>query len=136
MICTLMNKRTPLVELDIDDDTASILKVFEVIHPEHLPVGITITKGLPDRISLNDWWLGRSIPSNRSGIREALDIMNISYTEQLLTKCYGLSLTDQYWISSKAHPLDWDRLNFFRTNFQMMWAMHSLERLPLMRSLT
>ena len=81
MICTLMNKRTPLVELDIDDDTASILKVFEVIHPEHFPVGITITKGLPDRKSLNDWWLGRSIPSNRSGIREALDIMNISYTE-------------------------------------------------------
>jgi hypothetical protein len=112
-----MNKRTPLVELDIDDDTASILKVFEVIHPEHLPVGITITKGLPDRKSLNDWWLGRSIPSNRSGIREALDIMNISYTEQLLTECYGLSLSDQYWISPKAHSLDWDRLNFFQNPF-------------------
>ena len=90
MICTLMNKRTPLVELNIDDDTASILKVTEVIHPEHLPVGITITNGLPDRKSLNDWWRGRSIPASRSGIREALDIMSISHTEQLLIKCDSL----------------------------------------------
>ena len=117
MICTLMNKRTPVVELNIDDDTASILKVTEVIHLEHLPVGITITNGLPDRKSLNEWWRGRSIPASRSGIREALDIMNISNTEQLLTKCYGLSLSDQYWISPKANPLDWGRINFFQNPF-------------------
>lgn len=30
MICTLMNKYTPVIELNIDDDTASILKVTEV----------------------------------------------------------------------------------------------------------
>ncbi|MFZ3046142.1 MAG: hypothetical protein WA151_09530 [Desulfatirhabdiaceae bacterium] len=112
-----MNKRIPIVELNIDDDTASILKVAKVIHLEYLPVGITITNGLPDRKSLNDWWRGRSIPASRSGIREALDIMNIACTEQLLTKCYGLSLSDQYWINPKANPLDWDRINFFQNPF-------------------
>lgn len=69
--------------------------VAQVIHLEYLPVGIAIIKGLPDRKSLNDWWRGRSIPASRSGIREALDILHVSYTEQLLTKCYGLSLSDE-----------------------------------------
>ncbi|AGL00419.1 hypothetical protein [Desulfoscipio gibsoniae] len=117
MMCTLMNKRTPIVELNIDDDTATILKVTKVIHPEYLPVGIPLVNGLPDRKSLNDWWRGRSIPASRSGIREALNIMNVSCTEQLLTKCYGLSLSDQYWINPKAHPFDWDRINFFQNLF-------------------
>ncbi|KLU60156.1 hypothetical protein CEB3_c35870 [Peptococcaceae bacterium CEB3] len=117
MICTLMNKHTPVVELNIDDDTASILKVTKVIHLEPLPVGIPIIHGLPDRKALNDWWRGRSIPASRSGIREALDIMNIPHREQLLTKCYGLSLSDQYWINPKDQPLDWEKINFFHNPF-------------------
>ncbi len=117
MQCTLMIKRTPVVEMNIDADTASILKVTRVIHPEYLPVGVSIINGLPDRKSLNEWWRGRSIPASRSGIREALGIMNLSRTEQLLTKCYGLSLSDQYWINPKTNPLDWDRINFFHHPF-------------------
>ena len=117
MLCTLMNKRTPVVVLNIDDDTSTILKVSEVIRLEYLPTGITITNGLPDRKSLNDWWRGRSIPASRSGIREALHIMNVSSTEQLLIKCYGLSLSDQYWINPHDHPLDWDHINFFENPF-------------------
>jgi hypothetical protein len=117
MIYTLMNKHTPVVELNIDEDTGAILKVVQLIHPEYLPVGIMITKGLPDRKSLNDWWRGRSIPASRSGIREALDILNVSYTEQLLTKCYGLSLSDQYWINPKKHPFKLEDINFFHNPF-------------------
>lgn len=117
MIFTLMNKHTPVVELNIDEDTASILKVTEVINPEYLPVGITIINGLPDKKNLNDWWHGRSIPASRFGIREALDIMKVSYTVQLLTKCYGLSLSDQYWINPKEQPLSWEKINFFENPF-------------------
>ena len=117
MLYTLMNKHTPVVELNIDEDTGAILKVAQVIHLEYLPVGIAINKGLPDRKSLNDWWRGRSIPASRSGIREALDILHVSYTEQLLTKCYGLSLSDQYWINPKEHPFKWEDINFFYNPF-------------------
>lgn len=117
MLYTLMNKHTPVVELNIDEDTGAILKVAQVIHLEYLPVGIAIIKGLPDRKSLNDWWRGRSIPASRSGIREALDILHVSYTEQLLTKCYGLSLSDQYWINPKEHPFKWEDINFFHNPF-------------------
>jgi len=117
MLYTLMNKHTPVVELNIDEDTGTILKIAQVIHLEYLPIGISIIKGLPDRKSLNDWWRGRSIPASRSGIREALDILNVSYTEQLLTKCYGLSLSDQYWINPKEHPFKWEDINFFHKLF-------------------
>ncbi|HWQ43479.1 MAG TPA: excisionase [Desulfosporosinus sp.] len=117
MLYTLMNKHTPVVELNIDEDTGTILKIAQVIHLEYLPIGISIIKGLPDRKSLNDWWRGRSIPASRSGIREALDILNVAYTEQLLTKCYGLSLSDQYWINPKEHPFKWEDINFFHNSF-------------------
>ncbi len=117
MIYTLMNKHTPVVELNIDEDTGTILKVSKVFNPEYLPVGITFIKKLPDRKTLNDWWKGRSIPASRSGIREALEVLNVSYTEQLLTKCYGLSLSDQYWINPKDHPFQWEDINFFHNPF-------------------
>jgi hypothetical protein len=113
----LMNKHTPVVELNIDEDTATIAKVGQLFHPEYLPIGIQLVKDLPDRKSLNDWWRGRSIPASRSGIREALTILHIAYTEQLLTKCYGLSLSDQYWINPRRHPLKWEDINFFTNNF-------------------
>lgn len=114
---TLMNKHTPIVELAIDEETAAIVKVGQLLHPEYLPIGIQITKEIPDRKSLNDWWRGRSIPASRSGIREALTLMNVSCTEQLLTKCYSLSLSDQYWINPKNHPLKWENINFFDNSF-------------------
>ncbi len=114
---TLMNKHTSVVELSIDEETASIVKVEKLLNPDYLPIGIQITRGIPDRKSLNDWWRGRSIPASRSGIREALTILHISYTEQLLTKCYGLSLSDQYWINPIDRPLKWENINFFENTF-------------------
>lgn len=114
---TLMNKHTPVVELNIDEETAAIVKVGQVFHLNYLPVGIQITRGIPDRKSLNDWWRGRSIPASRSGIREALTILHVSHTDQLLTKCYGLSLSDQYWINPVDHPLKWENINFFENTF-------------------
>lgn len=47
MIYTLMNKHTPVVELNIDEETGAILKVAQVIHPEYLPIGIAIIKAFP-----------------------------------------------------------------------------------------
>jgi hypothetical protein len=114
---TLMNKRMPVVEVSIDEANAAIVKVGRLFHPDYLPVGIPIIRGIPDRKSLNDWWRGRAIPAIRSGIREALDILQVPHTEQLLTKCYGLSLSDQYWINPKGYPLKWEKINFFENTF-------------------
>jgi len=117
MQCTLMNKNTPVVELQIDDDTASIVKITKAFELAYLPIGIDFKTGIPNKKELNEWWYSRSIPASRSGIREALEKLEISHTEQLLTKCYGLSLSDQYWIKPNNTKLEWSNINFFENSF-------------------
>lgn len=117
MDCVLMNKNIPVVELELDEDTATILKVKQIHELHFLPVGISISAGIPNRKDLNDWWLGRSIPANRSGIRTALEQLGVPYSEQLLLRCYGLSLSDQYWMKPLHSELEWKNINFFENDF-------------------
>ena len=114
----LMHKENPVALLDIDEATCVIHKICEVYNAAHLPVGVLIKKGIVDRAGLNAWWLDRSIPASRSGVRDALDTLNLSDTKMLLTKCLGLSLSDQYWICpSDRDDLHWKDLNFFTNPF-------------------
>lgn len=117
MKCILMNKNTPVIEVEIDEDTAIISKVIQTYELDFLPIGISVSKGSPNKKELNMWWLGRSIPASRSGIRTALEKLDIQYTEQLLLKCYGLSLSDQYWMKPVNSELEWTNINFFENNF-------------------
>ena len=117
MKCTLMHKRTAVAEMELDDATGFIQKINIVYAPEHLPVGVPVHKGAADRAALNDWWTERSIPASRSGVREALEALDISSTKMLLVRCYGLSLSDQYWICPEGSGLTWDKINFFENDF-------------------
>lgn len=117
MRCILMNKNIPVVELELDEDTSTILKVIKTIELDFLPIGIGTKNKIPDKKDLNAWWLGRSIPASRSGIREALETLNMKYSEQLLLKCYGLSLSDQYWMKPVKSELEWKNINFFENDF-------------------
>lgn len=107
----------PVVEVELDDDTATILKVKKTFELEFLPVGIDAKTGIPNKKELNEWWFGRSIPASRSGIRNALEKLNIRHSEQLLLKCYGLSLSDQYWMKPADSDLQWKTINFFENDF-------------------
>lgn len=117
MKCILMNKNMPVVELELDDDTATILKVKKNYELDFLPVGIDAKSGIPNKKELNEWWFGRSIPASRSGIRTALEKLNIQHSEQLLLRCYGLSLSDQYWMKPVDSELQWKNINFFDNDF-------------------
>lgn len=117
MKCTLMHKRTSVASIEIDDATGFIQKIGEIYKPEHLPVGVHVRHGVADRTELNQWWTDRSIPAGRSGIREALEILEIANTKLLLLRCYGLSLSDQYWIKPDGSDLTWDDINFFDNSF-------------------
>jgi hypothetical protein len=113
----LMHKNTPVVELGIDEEVGVISKIGEIWNAPHLPVGLEMTNGVPNRRALNEWWTGRSIPANRSGLREALQKLNISSPRLLLTMCCGLSLSDQYWARPAGKPLEWKDVNFFGNTF-------------------
>ena len=115
--CTLMHKRTPVVELNLDNETGFIQKIGAVFAPEHLPVGVGMKKGVVDRAALNAWWNDRSIPVSRSGVREAMETLQITDTKMLLIRCFGLSLSDQYWIRPENSELTWEKINFFENEF-------------------
>lgn len=113
----LMHKELPVVSFVLDDATATILRIVELYHPEHLPVGIACRKGVVDRAALNHWWQGRAIPASRQGLQTALSDLNVTAPQALLEKCFGLSLSDQYWIRPHNSNLCWADVNFFTHSF-------------------
>jgi hypothetical protein len=116
-----MHKNIEAAEICIDDATGVISEIIKVGVPEHLPVGTVVPsgkeKGRPRRDALNDWWGGRCIPPSRFGIKDALETFGVYSTKLLLKMCYGLSLSDQYWIRPKGAGLTWERVNFFTNGF-------------------
>ena len=41
----------------------------------------------------------------------------MTVSQELLDKCYGLSLSDQYWILPKGERIAWEAINFFDHSF-------------------
>ena len=117
MKCTLMHRRVEVAKLELDDETGIIQKIESVMSAEHLPVGVPVKNGIADRHELNKWWADRSIPASRSGVREALEALNLTDTKVLLIRCFGLSLSDQYWICPEGTGLTWEKINFFDNPF-------------------
>ena len=117
MDCLFMHKHNPVAEIVIDDASTAITEIGKIFAPGHFPLGVGVENGTADRLALNEWWNRRSIPASRSGLREALQILKVGYAQQLLTKCYGLSLSDQYWVCPRDCGLTWDAVNFFDNPF-------------------
>lgn len=116
MECTLMHKNIPVVDIEILSDTGRIVRLFNLQAPEHLPFGVKTKDGMSRKV-MDDWWTGRSIPASRDGINEALQKISVLNTTMLIDKCYGLSLSDQYWICPKSSGLQWSEINFFQNDF-------------------
>ena len=114
---TLMHKNIPVANLTLDETTGSIQRIDALFHKEHLPVGVLVRHGVTDRAALNEWWEDRSIPASRSGLREALETLGVASSKLLLTRCYGLSLSDHYWIKPADSELTWQNVNFFENPF-------------------
>lgn len=114
---TLMHKEVCVAEMELDETTGYIKKIGELYSAEHLPVGIAVKKNIIDRAALNEWWIDRSIPASRSGIKQALEVFELSNTKVLLMRCFGLSLSDQYWIRSRETNITWKEINFFDNPF-------------------
>ena len=113
----LSHKTFPVLSMEIDEDTGAIISLGNLYAPERVPVGVPVSGNSVDRRALNSWWTGRSIPASRSGLREALQTMQIPSPQLLLTKCFGLSLSDQYWVYPEGSGLKWEEINFFDNPF-------------------
>ena len=115
MLYTLMHRDIPVMDLELDE-YSNIVSLGKIHHAEHLPLG-TYNGINAEKKALNRWWTKRSIPASRKGIREVLEELELSSPQELIEKCFGLSLSDQYWISPTDKPLDWHRVNFFENAF-------------------
>lgn len=113
----LMHKRIPVISIEFDSFTGHIQKICDVYNPKHLPIGISIKNGIVDKNAFNIWWISRSIPASHNGIAKALETLEIPNTKFLLLRCYGLSLSDQYWVKPENSDLKWEDINFFNNPF-------------------
>lgn len=114
---SLMHKNVVVADIELDEVSAAIVKIVKLHNQEHLPVAVSAKKGVVNRSELNEWWYDRSIPASRSGVRKALETMNISNPRLLLSRCFGLSLSDQYWIKPLESDIAWKDVNFFNNDF-------------------
>ena len=113
----LMHKRLPTAVIELDEKRGFITKIHQITTPEHLPVGVSYKKETTDRYSFNEWWTNRSIPLYRPGLLKMLSSFEIADPLQLLIRCNGLSLSDQYWIRPEGIDLSWDKINYFDNPF-------------------
>ena len=115
-----MHKNNPVLDLEIDGATGVIAQIGAVFDTDRLPVGTySAAEKTVSRRILNDWWIGRSIPASRDGLKDALSGLGVCSPALLLDKCYGLSLSDQYWVCPKDSGISWEAVNFFQNDFSM-----------------
>ena len=117
MKCKLMHKNIPVANVEFDEVTGYFTKIYDVINPLHLPEGVQFKNGIVDRRDLHKWWSARAIPSSRSGLKEALERLDVSTAAEMLGKSFGLNLSDQYWILPEATNICWQDINFFENDF-------------------
>lgn len=113
MKCTLMNKNTPVISLDIDEQTLYIKEIIETYNDKYKPYGIRKL----NKKQITDWLLSRKIPASRDNIDDILDNLKISSTNELVFKAFALSLSDQYWLKPNNSNIDWKEINFFDNDF-------------------
>ncbi len=113
----LMHRTNPVAVIEIKDNYGYISKIESIYEPEQMPVGVIDEKGRSDCNSLNEWWRDRSIPIYRPRVIKLLLHFDVTAPYQLLSRCYGLSLSDQYWIRPVGSDLKWGNINYFENPF-------------------
>ena len=117
MLYTLMQKNYPVMELAIRDDDSKISDIHNIYDERRIPIGVETKDADALKSTLNYWWKKRSIPASRSGIDRVLRILDLKMPQELLTKCFGLSLSDQYWVKPQGMKETWEDINFFDNEF-------------------
>ena len=125
----LMHKNVPVVEMDIDESRGIIRDLGEVMEKEHAPISTIDKNGNISLGFLVDWWRGRAIPASRQHIQEMLVELEMKTPGELVTKAFGLSLSDQYWVNPLNNSVKWKDVNFFHNEFSEDLGKHLLGEL-------
>ena len=113
----LFHKNIPVLHFRLND--SNFLEIIDILNKEHCPIGVfrDYQKGVSINELFRSWWKGRSIPSSRQGLKEALESLGNLTTDDLITRAYGLSLSDTYWAKPINADIKWDEINFYENSF-------------------
>ncbi len=121
--CILMNKNKEILVADYDDDLHGFSEIYEIKNIDYAPLILknayynSSSESDFKRI-LSDWFRGRGIPSWRDDLDLLLNKLNVSVSEELLNKAFGLSLSDQYWLKPYDSDIKYEDINFFEHDFK------------------
>jgi hypothetical protein len=112
-----MHKTIPVAEITIYETFHIVDKITHIFNGDHLPPGTTKEKGQADLKLFSDWFFSRGIPKSRNGLKDALEVLNIEDSGDLLLKSHGLSLSDHYWYYREGEVANWHSINYFENDF-------------------
>ena len=96
MELTLLNKNTPVADIEFNVSRGYISAIMKQHNPEYAPLGLVDANKQIDQDGLADWWEDRSIPDRKS-VTNLLEYIQMD-KQELIVRSLGLSLSDQYWI--------------------------------------
>lgn len=117
MRCQLMHKDVVVAGFEMDEQSGSIVGRIAVDDSAHMPLGTMVKGDIVDPVRFREWWVGRSIPASRSGVRMFFEALGIHSCMQLLARSMALSLSDHYWVRPLGSDVQWHDINFFDNDF-------------------
>ena len=108
-----MNKDIPVLKANINENNI-FTEILEVNNISYAPISIKnafYDKSKSVVKELNEWFMGRGIPSWRKDLEKLLNNLQVKKPRDLLLKSFGLSLSDCYWIKDENSNLLWKNIN-------------------------
>lgn len=104
------------------NDNFELLNIGPITDSKRMPIGTFKTEyntisSETDFHKFKVWWKSRFIPSDRKYLKKALELLNLSSVDQLVSKTHCASLNDQYWTKLPEENVSWKDINFFTNDF-------------------
>ena len=113
---TLLNKNTPVLELQFQDQDYSTVHLTQVYNPEYAPLGVVDMAKNISETALHHWWQGRVLPWKRSNLRTVFAYQSLDKYEGMV-RAGAFSLSDQYWLRPQGEQINWEECNYFTNSF-------------------
>lgn len=114
---TLKCKNIDVCEIDIRN--SEIVEIIHIYNKEYAPMD-TVCHGNINKSKLNYWLENRTIPVNRDGYSELIKELDIKNSKDYLIDNLALSLSDQYWLKPVDLDVQWDDVNFFHRDYNII----------------
>lgn len=119
----LMNQNTEVLDFNFDEELNVIAEICNIYNIDYAPYKLKCEYEEIhniDRVTINNWYAGRGIPAHRDNIKDIIEQFNIDTTKEIINKHFALSLSDQYWIKPTDLSINWEDINYFDNNYDVV----------------